>query len=81
MNMTRQTKRRLWLSVAALMTLSACKMTTSGFGTEAKEAMCRAQANGLILPSRADTLETARALNNQIADYKAICPEWAGLAP
>ena len=66
-----KTALRLTLCASVLMMLSACQTMT--YGSETEQAMCDAWGDSLFLPSRADTLETARGLNDAVAVYEAAC--------
>ena len=61
------------ISVAALAMLMASCTTISSTGTETQAALCDVWADTLILPSRADTEETARALNRAVQMHEAVC--------
>ncbi|EBA08672.1 hypothetical protein SSE37_03480 [Sagittula stellata E-37] len=45
-------------------------------GTETERTLCRIWGQGLFLPSRTDTADTAQRLIAQIGDYRAACPGW-----
>lgn len=70
----RQTARaRIVFGLASIVfAIAACGPRISA--TETERARCEAWASTLILPSRADTEETAIALNSQIAIFRAACP-------
>ena len=61
------------------LALTACETPTSNSATSA--AICNSWGEGLFLPSRADTLETARASNRQIKDHRAACTLIEGARP
>ena len=62
----------LLIFVAALGMLMGCSQTTP-YATETEAALCDVWADTLILPSRADTVETARALNRAVQMHEAVC--------
>ena len=57
---------------AALAMLMGCQ-TATPYATETEAALCDVWADTLILPSRADTEETARALNRAVTVHEAAC--------
>lgn len=51
--------------------MAGCTPRTVATATET--ALCQTWAEGLFLPSRKDTPETAELLHRQIADHDAAC--------
>ena len=66
------TTKPLLIFAAALAMLMGCSQTTP-YATETEAALCDVWADTLILPSRADTEETARALNRAVQMHEAVC--------
>ena len=62
----------LLIFVAALAMLMSCTQATTST-TETEAALCDVWADTLILPSRADTEETALALNRAVQMHEAVC--------
>lgn len=69
-NATRRALIASAMTSVALVT-GACGPRTSATATEA--TLCATWAEGLFLPSRGDTHETAEFLHRQIADHGAAC--------
>ncbi|MBP0484690.1 hypothetical protein [Sagittula salina] len=60
---------------AAPLTLTGCaELVRRSSATETERTLCDVWGEGLFLPSRKDTEETAEGLTAQIADFKAACP-------
>lgn len=71
--MTVTARARAVCAIASIaFAIAGCVRTSSG--TETERERCRAWQSTLILPSRADTPETALALNEAIAIFRAACP-------
>ena len=70
----RTTARAPIVFAIASIALAAAACAPIGSGTETERERCMAWASTLILPSRADTPETAIALNEAIAIFRAACP-------
>lgn len=66
------TKNAPWIFASVLMMLGACT-TTQISSSETERALCDEWGKTLILPSRQDTIETARALNQAQAVHREIC--------
>ena len=64
--------KTLLISAAALAMLMGCSQTTP-YATETEAALCDVWGDTLILPSRDDTAETARALNRAAQMHEAVC--------
>ena len=64
--------KTLLIFAAALAMLTGCSQTTP-YATETEAALCDVWGDTLILPSRADTEETARALNRAVQMHEAVC--------
>ena len=64
--------RSVFAIASIALVLAGCVWTSSG--TETERERCMAWASTLILPSRDDTPETAVALNEAIAIFRAACP-------
>lgn len=63
--------KTLLISAAALLMLTGCQTTISGSETEA--ALCDVWGDTLFLPSRQDTIETARGLTRQNQVHGSVC--------
>ena len=63
--------KKLMMLGVVLMLLNGCQMTISNTATE--EAICDSWQGGLFLPSRSDTIETARGLAELGLRYDAAC--------
>ena len=70
----RVTARGLIAFVLAWTVLAGSSCVRTSSGTETERERCMAWASTLILPSRSDTAETAVALNEQTAIFRAACP-------
>ena len=65
--------KKLMISAAALVMLTACNMTTTGAGSATEAAMCDAWQDSLPTRSRSDTPETIAQIGRAYDVFEAVC--------